>query len=287
MRISQKKYSVGNIDNTMAIDRLKLKKLKNTRDLGGIQTADGRIIKEGKLIRSGKLFALPKSTVNKLKAAGVTTIVDLRVSAECADHPDTVMDGIDYEWCPIYTTPVPVGVYESPMRRTMKRESYRLKREFESIDEYMIQFYRSVLNDRESQESIKSFLRILIEEDGCILWHCASGKDRTGIISMLIEALLGVDEQTILDDYMASRKFWRSRYALNRMVLVLLPVSLKFKRILFGFMRTKREYMQNVIDELKLRYGGIVGYCKTVLGVSDTDIRILKDKYLVENDETD
>ncbi len=40
------------------------------------------------------------------------------------------------------------------------------------------------------------------------------------------------------------------------------------------------------MDELKLRYGGIVEYCKAELGVTDADIQILKDKYLTEN-ETD
>ncbi len=65
----------------MNTNRLKLKKLRNTRDLGGIATADGRVIKKGKLIRSGRLFALPKSTVEKLKSIGLTTVIDLRVAA--------------------------------------------------------------------------------------------------------------------------------------------------------------------------------------------------------------
>lgn len=268
-------------------NRFKFKKLRNARDLGGIKTAEGRIIKTGKLIRSGKLFALPQSTIDKLCAIGVTTVVDFRMPTECNDQPDTIIAGVDYRWYPVTSAPVPVALYESPMRRTIKRESRRLKREFESIDEYMMEFYRSVLRDCESQESIKNFFRILVEKDGCVLWHCASGKDRTGIVAMLVMALLGVDEQTILDDYMTSRKCLRSWYTFNRMVLAVLPTSLKFKGILFGLMRTKRMYLQNVINELKSEYGGIVEYCKTVLGITDDDIKILKDKYLVDDNETD
>ena len=59
------------------IKRMPLKKLFNTRDLGGIPTADGRKIKHGKLIRSGKLYKLPQKTVDALKDYGVCTVIDL------------------------------------------------------------------------------------------------------------------------------------------------------------------------------------------------------------------
>ncbi len=72
---------INTVKDSMNTNRLKLKKLRNTRDLGGIATADGRVIKKGKLIRSGRLFALPKSTVEKLKSIGLTTVIDLRVAA--------------------------------------------------------------------------------------------------------------------------------------------------------------------------------------------------------------
>lgn len=268
----------------MKTNRLKLKKLNNTRDLGGIVAADGRVIKKGKLIRSGRLFALPKRTVQKLEDIGLTTVIDLRIAAECNDHPDTIMPNIKYIQQPLIPTPEGASAYVSPMRLTMKYESVRLKREFESADEYMKQFYRSVLFMPKCKDAIARFLRLVVEEEGCVLWHCASGKDRTGILSMLILTLLGVDESTVLEDYMYSQRCWRHRYRLNKLALLLLPVSLKFKRILFGFMRTKPEYLMSVMDELKLRYGGIVEYCKTELGVTDADIQILKDKYLTENE---
>lgn len=62
----------------MQIERLQLKKLNNTRDLGGLPTKDGREIKCGLLFRSGRLYNLPPSTIEKLKALGIKTIVDLR-----------------------------------------------------------------------------------------------------------------------------------------------------------------------------------------------------------------
>ena len=54
------------------IRKLQLKKLFNTRDLGGMPAADGKVIKHDKLIRSGKLYKLPPDTVKKLKKRGLT-----------------------------------------------------------------------------------------------------------------------------------------------------------------------------------------------------------------------
>lgn len=194
------------------------------------------------------------------------------------------MQGVRYVQQPLLPTPAGTVAYVSPMRHTMKNESHRLKHEFQTLDEYMIQFYRSILFTEEAKIGIARFLRLLVDEDGCVLYHCASGKDRTGIISMLILSLLGVDDEAVLDDYMESHRSWKNRYRLNKVGLAILPVSLGFKRILFGFMRTKRIYLSTVMDELKLRYGSIVEYCKAELGITDADIQILKDKYLEENE---
>lgn len=265
----------------MFITRLRLKKLYNTRDLGGIPAKGGKRIKRGKLIRSGKLSDLPKKTAEALRGFGVTTVFDIRTETERSDHPDTQIEGVKYYSYPIITTPIPVLPDERTMRLTMKKESYRLKKEFEDIDSYMIEVYRSILFSEEAQEGLKAFLRCVIEEEGCILWHCASGKDRAGICAMLLESLLGVKEKYIYEDYLASREFWHRKYFWNKVALTLAPVSVRFKKILFAFMSLKREYLETVIEEMKARYGGVVGYCKEVLGITDEDIKILKKKYLV------
>lgn len=265
----------------MQIKRLKLKKLNNTRDLGGMPVADGRKIQRGKLIRSGKLSDLPISTISAIKNLGVTTVVDLRITTERSQHPDVKIKGVNFVWLPVLCTPAIGVTTDDTMRLTMEKESRRIKEEFGTADNYMTELYRSILFNEQPQQELKKFLRLVIEEEGCILWHCSSGKDRAGICAMLVEALLGVDEEMILQDYMASRRFWRKKYVLNRVGLIFAPVSFKFKHILFGFMRTKRIYLQTVINDMKERYGSIVEYCKQVLDITESDINTLKDKYLV------
>jgi hypothetical protein len=62
--------------------------------------------------------------------------------------------------------------------------------------------------------------------------------------------------------------------------LVIAPLYLRFKAILYGMMAAKPKYMTSTIDEVKARYGSIQNYCKQVLDITDEDIKTLKDKYL-------
>ena len=54
----------------------------NARDLGGIETKDGRTLKYGRLIRSGMLSRLDDNDIAYLKNAGLRTVVDFRTAAE-------------------------------------------------------------------------------------------------------------------------------------------------------------------------------------------------------------
>lgn len=264
----------------MHIRRLKLKKLFNTRDLGGMPTSDGRKIKHKKLIRSGKLYKIPQETVRALTDMNVKTVVDLRIAAEYEDSPDAVIEGAEYIHLPLLCTATTGITQEKNMRKTMAVESRRIKSEFGNADNYMIAMYQSIVFSEESIASLKAIMRLIIDNDDCILWHCNGGKDRAGIIAMLVEYLLGVDEKIIIQDYAASHFFQRKKFFWNRVGLIIAPCYPRFKAILYGMMAAKPTYMTSTVDEIKKRYGSVTDYCKLVLGVTDEDIRTLKQKYL-------
>lgn len=265
----------------MHIKRLPLKKLFNTRDLGGMPAADGKKIVYGKLIRSGKLYKLPDETVERLKAMGLKTVIDLRIYTEIEECPDTVIEGVEYVHLPVLCTVTPGITREKSMSRTMAIESRRIKREFGNADNYMIAMYKTVLLGDEPITLLRKCLRLIIENEGCILWHCSGGKDRAGLVAMLVEALLGVDEKIIVEDYVASHRFQRLRFFWNRVGLIIAPVVPRFKKILFGMMAAKPAYITETIKVLKETFGSVTDYCKQKLGVTDEDIALLRKKYLV------
>ncbi len=265
----------------MRIERLPLRKLSNTRDLGSMPAFNGKTIKYKRLIRSGKLYKLPKSTVKKLEALPVKKVIDLRIKTELDSHPDTRIDGAEYIWLPILCTATPGITYERSMRIVMQNEGKRIKKEFGNADNYMIEMYKRILFNEDSKEYLRKVLKVIIDnEEGAVLWHCAGGKDRAGIVSMLVESLLGVGEDDILEDYCASNVFQRRHNIFNKLGLWIAPVRHSLRKILFAMMNAKIKYLEATIAYVNEQYGSVINYCKRELGITDEDIEKMRDKYL-------
>lgn len=264
----------------MKIQRLKLQKLNNTRDLGGFPAADGRHIKYCKLIRSGRLYKLPKSTRAYLENIGVTTVVDMRIERERLDYPDSNIEGARQVVLPLVITEAAGITYTKSLTRVWREESKRIEKDFGTADAYMFDVYERILFDGRSQKTLKEFFDLVTADENCILWHCSAGKDRTGVAAMLLEAVLGVDEELIIGDYVASNVFQRKKRTLQKAGLLIVPIARDFKRVLYALMIAKPEYIKHAIDTVKERYGSIVEYCKRALGLTDENIEFLKDKYL-------
>lgn len=262
------------------IEKLHLKKLLNTRDLGGLPAEEDMMIRYNALIRSGKLYSLPQKTIDRLVEIGVTKVIDLRIDTEVGEYPDTPIPGAEYIHLPVLCTATAGITHEKNMARTMFKESKRVRKEFGSVDKYMVSMYRSILMQEEPRKQLAKFLRIIIEEDGCVLWHCSAGKDRAGICAMLIEGLLGVDESVILLDYTLSDVFQRKKRMWQRIGMMIVPFFYRFKALLRGMMVAKRKYMLEVIEMINEEYGSIREYCKRELGITEEDVAYLKQKFL-------
>lgn len=264
----------------MRIQKIKLKKLDNTRDLGGFLTESGKTIKHGKLIRSGRLYKLPKSTVKSLEQMGISTIIDMRMDVERQEYPSTQIDGAKLVLLPLVCTATTGITHTKSMARTMFEESKRIKTEFGSADNYMQSVYHVLLFDEDSRARLRKFFDLVIADENCVLWHCSAGKDRTGIAAMLLEFVLGVDEQTIIEDYIISERFQRRKRILQRTGIFIAPMPKRFKEILVALMKAKPQYITGAIAEMKERYGSVLEYCKQAIGLTDEEIEFLRDKYL-------
>ena len=265
----------------MDIQRLKIKALKNTRDLGGMKTTDGKTIVKGKLIRSGRLDKLPPASVNKLANIPFSTIVDLRLPAERHKNPNTIIPKKEYIKLPLLCTATPAITTDESMYRVYNEESKRIKTEFGNTDNYMKQTYKHIILNEESKVAFKTFLDILLEKDG-VLWHCSGGKDRSGITAMIVEGLLGVDRETIIKDYTASHYFNRKKRRFVRLGFFLFIYGKRqLKKVLIKLLTAKKEYITFLLDFIDEQYGGIINYCKKELGIDDEYIKKLREKYLV------
>ncbi len=263
----------------MKITKLRLKKLNNTRDLGGLPATDGKIIKKGCLIRSGKLRKLTKHTISALENFNLDAVIDLRTPVEVNSSPDTILKGVEYINYPLPCTATEEVFVEKSMRIVYLIEAKRIKTQFKTTDNYMIEMYRQLLTSKYSVSILQKVMACFLKYDK-ILWHCNGGKDRTGLVAILIESLLGVSEEIIKKDYLISNRFRRKRNSLNKLGLVICPYSNQFKGILNNMMTAKLLYVDFILDFIKKEYGSVIDYCKNVLLLTDQDIQLLKDKFL-------
>lgn len=161
--------------------KVELHGARNTRELGGLPTADGYFIKEKKLYRSGALCYINANSAETLKERGIASVIELRAPQEIS------REGKDL---PAFTASLR-RVYNCPMINTAENGgpayiSYIKPHNFKSIAKFF-----SVLAD---------------ESNYPVLFHCSAGKDRTGIMAALVLELAGVPRPIIMDDYLQSQR---------------------------------------------------------------------------------
>ncbi len=263
----------------MAIKRLDIDSLPNIRDLGGYKTKGGKTVKYGALYRSGKLYKLNRKSKNLVEELKLSHVIDLRIDTERLEKPDTVINGTKNLSIPLLCTATPAITQDKSMRITLKKESKRIKKEFKTADNYMVEMYRNVLTNSYTKKSLVEILNVILNSNG-VLWHCNGGKDRAGLVSMLVLGLLGVDEKTIVSDYEISHVYQRKKLFWAKFGLSITLFKKEFKEIIINMLSAKKEYITNTLKFISDNYGSITNYAKQELAISDEFINKLKDKYL-------
>lgn len=190
--------------NTVSSERvIHLKGTTNTRDIGGYQTSDQGTLRWGQIIRSDKLSRLTAKDFQKLEDIGLKTVIDLRTQKE-HDQSPTVWKGDN----PPQFLHFPVGDssndWFTAQRKMMKKNRFT---EEQSL-EHMTEGYRMILE--EGTASYKKLMEVVLDDSNWpVLIHCNAGKDRSGVGVALILETLGVDRETIMEEYLLTNEISR------------------------------------------------------------------------------
>jgi protein-tyrosine phosphatase len=188
-----------------AFDRvIHLQGTTNTRDIGGYQTNDRRTLRWRQIIRSENLSRLTESDFRQLEELSVKTVIDLRTQREHEQAP-TVWQG-DH---PPQFYHFPIGDahndWFNAQRKLVKKNRFT---EEESL-EHMVEGYRMFAH--EGPASLQQMMDLVLDQSNWpILIHCSAGKDRAGVAAALIMEALGVDRETIMEDFMLTNEVGRS-----------------------------------------------------------------------------
>lgn len=223
----------------------------NVRDLGGLPLERGGETRSGALVRADSLHRLTDDGRRALLAYGVRTIIDLRHPNETEREPNpyaALRDGARYVNLPLV--------------------SDEAQRSLNGVDD------RAEVNARildGSRSNVAGIVRhVAAAPGGAVLFHCAVGKDRSGLVAAMLLALAGAAQEAIADDYVASETCLR---ALRDEVIARAEPTHR-ERLLIQW-AAPREAILATLEHMQRRYGGMEGYLRSA-GLAAEDLRLAR-----------
>lgn len=238
---------------------------ENFRDVAGTghPTRDGHRMRTGELFRANQL-SLSDEDVRALAPLGLRAVHDLRRHDEVERHPDVVPPGATWRHHDVLgVAAVDAATFTDPGQTVAMME----------------RLYTDFVRNPRSRTAFGTLFRHLAHDEGAHLFHCTSGKDRTGWAAALLLRLAGVDEELVLADYLLSNELTRTQRAGfeesiaealgDHRVVVLAPV-----------LEVRPEYLERSTRLLEEDYGDLDGYLRAGLGLGAEDVVALRARLL-------
>lgn len=172
---------------TVGMDRrVDLGGVYNVRDLGGVPTLDGRVVRRGQLFRASSLHRLTDEEA--WREFGAVTVIDLRYRTEIDAFPlpEFIEDA----------THAPVLPEGWQRGREDSRPTHDAAEHLAWVYEVMMEL---------GQDTVRVILQQLVESESMpAVFFCMAGKDRTGFVAAVLLSLLGVSDDVIADDFALS-----------------------------------------------------------------------------------
>jgi protein-tyrosine phosphatase len=244
--------------------------ISNFRDLGGYPTADGEQVKWGVLYRAATLAESSKADLANLQQLKLATLIDFRSAAEKQKEPDHLPDPSGFKVVEIPTLDEGNKAMVGEIMARIESGNF----DGFDPDSLMLEANRQFASTFTPQ--FRQFIHTVLAADGApIAWHCSAGKDRTGFAAAILLRILGVPQDMVMQDYMAS-----SRYALeSRKSQLLLLRMFKGEEAadkLAVLMGVEEAWLEAAFAEIDTTWGSFDNYVREGLGLTEADIAQLK-----------
>lgn len=253
---------------------------QNARDIGGYTTTDGRAVAWGKVFRSDGLSKLTADDVRALATASVHTVVDYRGAGEIArDGPGKLPSTTELVHIPVLddNTQALATALVAALQNgdpVVLQELLGDGKATRMGDEGFIK----QLQQPETMAGYGKTMQLIADRKGALLYHCTSGKDRTGMMTALLLGVLGVPVQTIVDDFVLSNTF---NHEHNEQIYAYLRSKGIDAELIRPLMEQRASEIQPVLDAVEKNYGGWDAFAEKVLKLSPDTITKLRNRLLM------
>lgn len=246
--------------------RIVLDGARNFRDLGGYPAGNGYRVAYGRIFRSGNLSHLSVQDWQTLQKLGIGIVVDFRSAEEVQATPPQTPAGIQVK-------ALPIGF------PGMNIEDFRKRLLSGDLDrELQIQTYSNIA--LKQPESYRQWFALLQQAQGGSVFHCTSGKDRTGLAAVLLLTTLGVPREIALEDFVASNIFLKESIETTLRDIRKNPAFKGDEQGIRRLLGVERRQMEQTIADIEIRYGSLDRYLEDVLGVGEKERQKLQSLYL-------
>ena len=235
--------------------RIDLEGTYNVRDIGGYMTTTGETVRRSVFYRADDLGKLTAEGRKRALTLNLDTVIDLRTDTEVARHPNVFADGLGprYLRLDMVGDPGSVVVRGDPIALQRRDE----RGAFCFPVERLIDSYTAILDDR--KDLVRDIVSTLAGVNRRpMIYHCVGGQDRTGLVTALVLAIAGVDDDTIAFDYgeTAVHNIRRFRKEKNQEQLEFpIHTAADYRQQL-----CPPRAMRGTLDHLHRAYGGPVAY---------------------------
>ena len=243
----------------------------NFRDLGGLETNDSRKVKSGLFYRGAGLNFFDEEELERFRDLDIKVIMDLRSKNEIETYPDPQFDEIkriehnglvvegheDIDWSP------------AGMRKIGGQAFEQLNR----IESY----YRQIAFNN---TAFRIMMNEVINDNLPIYFHCATGKDRTGVAAMILEMMLNVKEDEIRKDYLLSNEYRKD--ILKEELAKVESESVdhpELKKLITLQQGVLEDVFDIVMNSIKERYKSIDDYLYDQFDLSESALNDFRNKY--------
>lgn len=239
------------------VRRLPVPGLSNCRDLGGFACTGGTT-RFGVFLRSEAPCGLSDETVSALKSYGLTESFDLRGEPEIRWRPSSLEQALPYRRLSLS------GGAETFDKKNLPQGEF-------SWDKVYIK--RAL----EHRDWFRDAVTACAEAKGMVMYHCTTGKDRTGILTCCLLAAVGVSREDIAADYCLSEVYLQDMFAaMKDGSLTIREGASHFEPYVF---HTPYEAMAKFYDFLTDTYGSVTGYLLDI-GVTENTLSLLRKKFV-------
>ncbi|MCD8185807.1 MAG: tyrosine-protein phosphatase [Rikenellaceae bacterium] len=227
----------------------------NFRDLGGYRAQDGRYVKWGKIFRSDEMHNLTAEDLEYLANLPLFSVVDFRSAEEMEQAPDRI---------PVTATGYACSITPGNLMSAVDNDLLLPGR----ADSLMREMNRLLVTDPAAITQYIMLFELLGQEQHVpLLFRCSAGKDRTGMGAALVLYALGVDEETIMNDYLLSNVYLKEKYARYT----------TGNPELEALFTVRKDYLEAGLQAIEANYGSVDNFLQKVLLV---DLDRMREMYL-------